>query len=150
LLVYWYAPVYCREACSEVRTAHRGVVGCVLPTIINMSLPPPRLASHLELLITTRSTFTLGPTQTTPLCRANSAIALVCQTQSPTSSSAASSATLEHTEPATDRPTPRKRLESKRPKRGLRGLSGESAREFQLPPAGNIVLIRVRITERGL
>ncbi|CZR69934.1 uncharacterized protein PAC_19835 [Phialocephala subalpina] len=45
-------------------------------------------------------------------------------------SSAASSATLEHTEhtePATERPTLRERPESRRPKRGLRALSGEES-----------------------
>jgi len=68
----------------------------------------------------------------------------------PTSSSiAASSAALEHTEPATDRPTLRERPESRRLKRCLRGLSEEGAREFQLPLAGNIVLIRIRISERS-
>ncbi|KAF8846588.1 hypothetical protein BDZ45DRAFT_734146 [Acephala macrosclerotiorum] len=45
----------------------------------------------------------------------------------PTSSSAASSATLEHTEPATERPTLRERTKSRRPKRGLRGLSEEES-----------------------
>ncbi|CZR64874.1 uncharacterized protein PAC_14774 [Phialocephala subalpina] len=45
-----------------------------------------------------------------------------------TSSSAASSATLEHTESATERPTLRERPDSRRPKRGLRALSEEGAK----------------------
>lgn len=68
----------------------------------------------------------------------------------PTSSSAASSATLKHTELTTDRPTLRKTPESRRPKRDLSGLFEEGAGESQLPLAGNIVLIRIRISERDL
>jgi hypothetical protein len=68
----------------------------------------------------------------------------------PTSSGAVSGVTLEHTQPTTDRPTLRERTESRRSKRGLRGLSEGGTGEFQLPLARNIVLIRVRIAKRGL
>jgi hypothetical protein len=64
----------------------------------------------------------------------------------PTSSSAALSATLEgaeHAEPATDKPTLRKRSEIRRPKRGFGVLSKEVARKFHLSWIGNTELIGI-------
>jgi len=60
-----------------------------------------------------------------------------------TSLSIASSATLEHTEPATDRPTLGKRSEIRRPKRGFGVLSKEVACKFHLPRIGNTELIGI-------
>lgn len=70
---------YLRVLCTLVKYAgliggrgldhtFQGVVGSVLSAIINMSVPPSSLASHLDLLVTVRSTFALGPTQ--PFCYA--------------------------------------------------------------------------------
>jgi hypothetical protein len=68
----------------------------------------------------------------------------------PTSSSAASSATLEHAEPATDRPTLGKRLEMRRPKRGFSGSSGEVARKVHLSRIGNTELISIGLVKYDL
>jgi len=65
----------------------------------------------------------------------------------------ASSVTLEHTKPTTDRTMLRKRLKSRKPKRRLNiinRLFKKSTRVFQLLLARNTILIRVRIAKRGL
>jgi hypothetical protein len=68
----------------------------------------------------------------------------------PTSSSAASSATLEYAEPATDRPTLGRRSEMRRPKRSFSGSSGEVARKVHLSRIGNTELISTGLVKYDL
>jgi hypothetical protein len=68
----------------------------------------------------------------------------------PTSSSAASSATLEYAEPATDRPMLRKRSEMRRPKRGFSRLSGEVACKVHLLRIGTTELICIGLVKYDL
>ena len=68
----------------------------------------------------------------------------------PTLLSIASSATLKHAEPVTNRPILRKRLEIRRHKRGFSGLSREVTRKVYLSRIGTTKLIHIRLIKYNL